>query len=199
VSVRVQAGLPPEHRAEAARLYWQAFGGKLGLVLGPAPRAQQFLERVMRADHVIVALEGPALIGMAGFKSPRGSFAGGAMGDLVAVYGRIGALWRAALLSLLERDIDNERFLLDGICVATEARSRGVGAALLAEIGREAARRGYAAVRLDVIDDNFRARALYQRLGFVAVRTDRLGLLRHVFGFAAVTTMVRALDQGADR
>ncbi|MGL6212185.1 MAG: GNAT family N-acetyltransferase [Paracoccaceae bacterium] len=194
--VRVQLGLPPDQRAVAARLYWQAFGGKLGLVLGPERRALQFLERVMRADHVIVALDDAQLIGLAGFKSPRGSFAGGDMAALVAVYGWGGALWRAGLLSLLERDVDNERFLLDGICVAAEARSQGVGAALLNAIADEARQRGYEAVRLDVVEDNFRAKALYQRLGFEVVGTQRLGLLRYVFGFAAVTTMVRTVAGG---
>lgn len=191
MTVSVQTGLAPQLRPAAARLYWQAFGGKLGLVLGPEPRALAFLDRVMRADHVIVAVEGGQLRGLAGFKSPAGSFAGGGMADLVAIYGWAGALWRAALLGMLMQDIDNERFLLDGICVAPEARSRGIGALLLAAIDAEAARRGYTAVRLEVIDDNWRAKALYERLGFVTTRRAKLGLLRHVFGFASAVTMVK--------
>lgn len=191
MSVQIARGLPDALRDEAVRLYWQAFGGKLGTVMGPEPRALAFLARVMRADHVFVALEDGRLRGMVGFKTPQGSFAGGAMADLVAVYGRVGALWRAGLLELLNREVDNERFLLDGICVAPEARSRGIGARLLAAIEAEALERGYAAVRLDVIGENWRARALYERQGFAVVRTDRLGLLRHVFGFESSLTMVK--------
>jgi RimJ/RimL family protein N-acetyltransferase len=48
-------------------------------------------------------------------------------------------------------------------------------------------------VRLDVIDGNARARALYARFGFVAVKTERLGMLRHFFGFDASTTMIKDL------
>jgi len=194
VNPTVTFGLPGGLRAEAAMLYWQAFGGKLGLVLGPEPKALVFLERVIRADHVFIAAEGGTLLGLVGFKTPRGSFAGGGMADLVAVYGWLGALWRAGLLELLNRDIDNDRFLLDGICVTQAARGRGIGAALLAAIDVEARHRGYPSVRLDVIGDNWRARALYERQGFVAVRTQRLGLLRLVFGFATSITMVKALD-----
>lgn len=193
MSVEIARGLPAGLRAEAVRLYWQAFGGKLGTVIGPEPRALAFLDRVMRADHAFVALEDGRLLGMVGFKTPRGSFAGGAMADLVAVYGWFGALWRAGLLELLNREVDNERFLLDGICVAAEARSRGIGARLLAAIEDEAVARGYAAVRLDVIGENWRARALYERQGFKVVRTARLGLLRHVFGFGSSLTMVKAV------
>lgn len=191
--MRVEHGLPETLRRDAARLYWQAFGSKLGAVLGPDARALRFLERVIRLDQVIVARDGDQLLGLAGFKTPQGSFAGGSPADMRAVYGRIGAFWRMALIGLLSRDIDNDRFLLDGICVAVPRRSQGIGAALMAEISAEAARRGYSAVRLDVVDGNWRARALYERLGYRAVKQQRLGPLRHVFGFSVATTMVRDL------
>ena len=44
--VTLQFGLPDRLRADAARLYWQAFGSKLGAVMGPEPRALRFLMRV---------------------------------------------------------------------------------------------------------------------------------------------------------
>jgi ribosomal protein S18 acetylase RimI-like enzyme len=195
VSISVRLGLPDCLREDAARLYWQAFGGKLGRVLGPERLALALLGRVMRADHVIVALDADdKLLGLVGFKSPDGAFAGGDLADLRHVYGSFGALWRAGLLWLLERDVDNERFLMDGICVADTARGQGVGTALLEAICAEGFARGYRAVRLDVIDRNMRARALYERQGFEPTRTSRLGALRWVFGFSAATTMVRTLD-----
>ena len=194
MSIQIHHGLPDRLRSDAARLYWQAFGGKLGRVLGPDPLAYALLARVMRGDHAIVALsEDGALLGLVGFKSPAGAFAGGEFGDLRAVYGTVGALWRAGLLWLLERDLDNDRFLMDGICVADTARGQGVGTALLDAICAEGRARGYPSVRLDVIDANPRARALYERQGFVATRTSKIGALRWVFGFSAATTMVRAL------
>jgi ribosomal protein S18 acetylase RimI-like enzyme len=198
MSVEIRFGLPDALRAEAVRLYWQAFGGKLGSVLGPEPRALAFLGRVMRADHVFVAVEDGQLLGLVGFKTPAGSFAGGAMADMRAVYGWFGSVWRALVLELLNRDVDNERFLLDGICVAPAARSKGIGARLLAAIETEALARGYPAVRLDVIGDNWRARALYERQGFRVVRTEKLGPLRHVFGFATSLTMVKTLGPASE-
>lgn len=192
MEVTICRGLPEDLRAEAAVLYWQAFGGKLGLVMGPDARAHRFLERVMRGDHAFVALDAKGqLLGLAGFKTPAGSFAGGEVGDLRAVYGWAGAVWRMQLLALLSREVDNDRFLLDGICVSPAARGKGVGSALLAAIEEEARARGYAHVRLDVIDTNWRAKALYERLGYGVVKTDRIGLLRFVFGFEAAVTMVK--------
>ena len=194
MGVTIFRGLHPQLRPQAARLYWEAFGGKLGRVLGPDDRAIRFLQRVIRGDLCFSAVgDGGELIGLAGFKTPSGSFAGGSWDDLTAVYGRLGGRWRGGILWALGREVDNDRFLIDGICVARAHRSKGVGSRLLAALYQEAAELGYGAVRLDVVQDNFRARALYERQGFRAVRTEELGVLRFLFGFASSTTMVRPL------
>lgn len=194
MTASLQHGLPDGLRGQAASLYWEAFGGKLGRVMGPRPKAIAFLHKALRSDHaIIVVSDAGELLGIAGFKSYQGSFAGGDWADLRAVYGSFGAAWRAILLKLLERDVENERFLMDGICVAPKARDQGVGTLLLQAVCTEARARHFAFVRLDVIDTNPRARALYERLGFVAEKTERLGLLRHAFGFDAATSMVKTL------
>lgn len=194
MTVVLHHGLPDTLREQAADLYWEAFGGKLGRVLGPKPKAVAFLRRALREDHVISAIsDSGGLLGLVGFKTHAGAFAGGEWADMQTVYGVLGAAWRAGVLSLLERDVENERFLMDGICVVAQARGHGVGTLLLDAVCAEASERGYASVRLDVIANNPRARALYERQGFVAVKTERLGWLRHVFGFDASTTMVKQL------
>lgn len=192
--IQVYRGLPEPLRGDAARLYWQAFGGKLGPVMGPEPRALTFLERAIRGDHVIVAVgDHGQLLGMAGFKTPAGSFAGGGPGDLRAAYGWTGALWREWVLRLLSNEIDNDRFLIDGICVQSGMRGQGLGTRLLQALCDEALDRGYDYIRLDVINTNWRARALYEREGFLAVKSEPIGWLRYVFGFASSTTMVKPL------
>lgn len=191
---RVIRGFPEAQRAQAARLYWEAFGGKLGAVLGPEKRALAFLSSVLRADHCFGALDDEGrLIGVAGFKSPQGAFAGGGFQRLRAAYGLPGALWRSLALWALAHEVDNHRFLIDGIAVTRAARGKGLGHALIEALCAEARARGYDAIRLEVIDTNWRARALYEREGFVATRTEKLGLLSPLFGFRAATTMVRPL------
>ncbi|MGL4320954.1 MAG: GNAT family N-acetyltransferase, partial [Paracoccaceae bacterium] len=164
--------LPHALREQAAVLYWQAFGAKLGRVMGPEARALRLLSQIIRSDHAIVAMAGDQLVGLVGYKTPRGAFASGTFGDLWAIYG-MGCLWRAAVLRLLVRDVDNERFLLDGLCVAPGAQGQGVGTALLDAVAIEAEARGYRAVRLDVVDTNPRAKALYEREGFRVINETR--------------------------
>lgn len=192
--MRIVAGLPDSARAEAARLYWQAFGSKLGRVLGPDDRALAFLRDSMAADCAMAALDDAGrLLGVIGFRTGTGSFAGGSFGTLARTYGWAGAVWRGAALWAVTREVDNERFLIDGLCVAPDVRGQGVGTALIEALVQSPAARGYREMRLDVIDTNLRARALYERLGFRTLRIARLGPLRHLFGFDAAVTMVRPL------
>lgn len=187
-------GLPEHLRATAVDLYWQAFGGKLGTVMGPDAKALNFIARVLRAEHAIIALDDQGgLLGMAGFKTHTGSFAGGEIADIRAVYGAWGSAWRLPLLWMLGDDAQPEHFVLDGICVAPVARGRGIGSALMAAIEAEARTRGYAAVRLDVVDSNIRAKNLYHRLGYRVEKVQSIGLLRHVYRFRSTTTMVKPL------
>lgn len=190
--VTLQHGIPETGRAAAAALYWQAFGGKLGRVLGPRRRALAFVQSVMRPDQAIVALdEAGRLLGMVGYRADGCSFAGGTVEDLRAHYGVLGAGWRMPLLWALGQDAVEDGLAIDGICVAEEARGLGIGSALIAAICDEARARGYASVRLEVVDTNPRARALYARLGFAVVRETPIGALRHIFGFRTALTMVR--------
>lgn len=190
--MKIITGIPDANRGEAAALYWDAFGEKLGFTLGPKYRALAFITRVLRADHGICAFgDDGRLLGVAGFKTSQGALVGGDFRDMRKIYGWVGSSIRVLLLAALERDVENERFLMDGIFVAQEARGKGVGTALLKAVYAEAKKRGYHQVRLDVIDTNPRARALYLHEGFEEVETRQIGVMRHIFGFNAATTMVR--------
>ena len=190
----IRNGIPDRDRSQVTALYWDAFGAKLGKVMGPEVKAHAFIDHVLDGSHAICAHDDAGqLLGVAGFKTSKGALVGGTFWDLSQIYGLWGATWRAGLLGLLERDTENERFLMDGIFVSPVARGQGVGTALLSAIMAEATARGYTQVRLDVIDSNPRARALYERCGFVATQTQHLGPLRYLFGFSSATTMVCAV------
>lgn len=191
MTYHLQHGLNDADRLAAADLYWQAFGGKLGPVLGPEPRALQYIARVMRLDHCVAAIQDGQVLGIAGFRSDKGSFAGGTAADLRAVYGGFGAVWRMIVLLLLSRDDDH--FLLDGISVQTAARGQGIGAALIAAIADLARQGGHQALHLDVVNSNTRAQDLYRRLGFTVTNSTSIGPLRLIFGFARVVRMVKPL------
>ena len=176
-------------------MYFAAFEGKIGGILGRDGRGLRFIESVIDPGHAIsaVSADGKALLGIAGFKTSRGTMVGGELSDLAAVYGWFGALWRGVILSLLERDLEDDVLLMDGIAVSEAARGQGIGTKLLNAIFAEAERRDKKRIRLDVIDTNPRARALYERLGFIQTDTEHLGPLRYLFGFSSAARMERAV------
>ena len=187
----ITPGFPETQRKRAAQLYWQAFKGKLNPLMGPDPKALAFFERVLDPDHAISALAPDGtLLGIAGFKTAKGAFVGGTLSDLAQTYGWLGTLWRAPLLSLLERDLAEDILLMDGICVSDHARGQGIGTKLLNAIKAQAHTRNLSQVRLDVINTNPHARALYERQGFTPGEIQHLGPLRHLFGFKSATTMI---------
>lgn len=190
-------GFPEAEREAVARAFWEAFEGKLGRVLGPEAKALAFLRAALRSDFAFTVLDADGhVLGAAGFKTEEGGLVSAGYSDLAAVYGRVGAMWRGPLLDLMERSLAPGQMLMDGIFVSSRARGTGLGTRLIEAIVEEAAERGLRAVRLDVIDTNPRARALYERMGFEAVAEERLGPLRFIFGFRRSTTMLRYLPEG---
>lgn len=191
---KIEKGFAEVHRNDVAALFWEAFSQKLSKVMRPEHKALTFIQSVLRPDHAISAVDANgALLGAAGFKTHDGALVGGELSDLTAVYGPFGGLWRGLVLSVLERDLAPGQFLMDGIFVRAEARGMGVGTALLNAVIDEARARGCTEVRLDVIDSNPQARALYERVGFKAVGVETTGPFRWVFGFRMATRMVYTL------
>lgn len=190
----IEPGLRPEHRTIAAAGYWAAFSRKLRYPLGPEEKALALLERVLNAEYALSAVTPDGrFLGVAGFKTPEGAFMDGGLRDMTGTYGWVSGLARGLLLSVLDRDCEAGTLLMDGIFVQPEARCLGVGSALLDAVEGVATARGLKRIRLDVIDQNPRARALYARRGFEAMATVSSGLLKPIFGFRSATTMVKAV------
>lgn len=192
----IEGGFRAENRLQAARGYWRAFSRKLRYPLGPKGKAVSFIEGTLDPTHAISAVSNEGqFLGMAGFKTPNGALVDGGLGDLARTYGWIGAAWRGLLLHTLERDCCDGSLLMDGIFVEPEARGRGVGTALLHAVERHAASMGLKSVRLDVIDTNSRARALYEREGFAPQSVLSLGPLNPIFGFSSATQMTKSVGR----
>lgn len=191
----ISHGFSADERSTVAALYWEAFAAKLGRVMGPEPKALQFLEAQLDPDFALVARnDAGTVIGVAGFKTSQGALIGGELSDLARTYGWLSTLWRAPILALVERDLADDILLMDGICVSSDARGLGLGTGLLRGIIEQARALNLGAVRLDVIDTNPRAKALYLRFGFKPVGEEHLGPLKWVFGFSSATKMLFTMN-----
>ena len=189
-----QTGLPEQFRSSAASLYDEAFGKKFSVAVRSDANRLLLLSRCFMLEYAIVAISENRLIGIAGFYARGGSFTGGITYDeLLAQLGFIQGNWAALIFSLYERKPSPGELVMDGIAVQAGARGQGVGSRLLEEIANYAKEQGFSRVRLDVIDTNPKAKNLYERKGFKAVKTEYFRYLRWLLGFRGSTTMELSL------
>lgn len=185
-------GLPEEHRARAAPLYVEVFGGKFEIAV--PNRASQFriIERDLQLEHGIAALADGELVGLAGYATRDGALTGGITWRvLLGTLGVLRGSLAAALLALFIRPKKPGDLLMDGIAVDGAMRGQGVGTGLLEEIVKLAHEKGLQSVRLDVIDMNPRAKKLYLRHGYEVTRARRFEWLRGILGFGAAGTTIQ--------
>ena len=188
---RIEAGFTDADRATIAALYWGAFGPKLGRALGPRAEAEAYIAKCLMPENALIARNAAGkVVGVIGFKTMTSGLVAGGFGPLRGHFGLFGATWRYALLAALPQDVDNTRFLIDGLFVAEEARGTGLGTRLIWALADRARAQGYRQMRLEVVDTNLRAKALYHRLGFVAAGRIDMGLRALIFGYDSATTMV---------
>ena len=192
--ITISRGICRGEEGAAARLFWQAFSGKLGRILGPDAQALAYLHKAIQPGRALCARDGEGtLVGLAGLKTRAGGFIAGDLSGMAAVYGWPGALWRGPLLETTDRPLAEGQMSLDGLCVAENRRDQGIGVALIRGVIAEAKTMGLHQVWLDVAETNPRARALYLREGFRVAGETRLRLLAPLFGFGRLEAMVREI------
>lgn len=185
-----QIGLPEQFRFSAASLYDEAFGKKFSVAVGSDKSRLHLLSSCFMLEYAIVAISENRLIGIAGFHTPSGSLTGEiTYSELISQLGFMKGNWAALIFSLYERKPAPGELVMDGIAVQADARGKGVGSRLLEEIARYANEHKFDRIRLDVIDINPKARKLYERKGFEAVKTEYFPYLRWLLGFSGSTTM----------
>ncbi|MCE2489244.1 MAG: GNAT family N-acetyltransferase [Anaerolineae bacterium] len=193
-ALTISQGLAQAQRAQAALLYMEAFRPLLQPILGDGSRCLNLLERSLNPDYAFVADRGGQLAGLAGFQDGAGSLLDINLRTMIQSYGLAGGGLRYLGMGLLlSRERQPGSLLMDGIAVAPGQRGQGIGTQLLEAVCRHARNKGYSDLRLDVLDNNPRARALYERQGFVALQERSYPVLQRFFGLSRVTEMRRTV------
>jgi ribosomal protein S18 acetylase RimI-like enzyme len=190
MAVRIEQELPESARTAAAELYWEAFGRLLRPALGRSEHGIAVLTDGLEPSRAIAALDGDELVGLVGLHYGGRAFTKLGARSLLRHQGIRGVPRLVPLLLLAARPPAGE-LRIDGIAVRGDRRGAGIGSQLLREAAGRARAVGVEVIRLEVVDTNPRARSLYEREGYVAVRTENTPYLRRAMGFSAVTTMER--------
>jgi ribosomal protein S18 acetylase RimI-like enzyme len=114
---------------------------------------------------------------------------------MVRVYGILGGILRMGGLAILHHTTSTDELYVDGVAVAHEMRGEGIGSHLFDLLERAASKKRIRTISLDVIDTNPRAKALYEHLGFVVMKSQTLWPLNLFvkFPFSSATLMIKTM------
>ena len=187
--------LPDDFKVSAIRLYFNSLKEKLEPILGSDGRAQEALASNIATDKCIVAICNGKLVGIMGIQTNKRGFVNPNLKTMVRIYGNFGGILRMGGLAILHHTIGTDELYVDGVAVATEMRGKGIGSHLFELLEQAVLKKRIKTISLEVIDTNPRAKALYERLGFVAVKTQTLWPLNLfvIFSFRSATLMIKTM------
>ncbi len=202
--VTIEHGLPDELRGQAVEVFEEAFGEKMRTVVRDADKRREFMRRSIVAQNCLIARRGDELLGMAGLSSKGAPHAGGLMGSswdvrpYRDVLGWVGAMWAVWGTRMADHRPKADEIYVDGIAVAPAFRGLGNGTRLLDATTEIARANGKRFVRLDVIDRNPRAQALYERLGYRVTKVQSFRYKERWVGFGAMISMEQPVPPAPD-
>ena len=189
--------LPDDFKVSAIRLYFNSLKEKLEPILGSDGRAQEALASNIATDKCIVAICNGKLVGIMGIQTNKRGFVNPNLKTMVRIYGNFGGILRMGGLAILHHTIGTDELYVDGVAVASEMRGKGIGSHLFELLEQAVLKKRIKTISLEVIDTNPRAKALYERLGFVAVKTQTLWPLNLFvkFSFRSATLMIKTIGK----
>jgi ribosomal protein S18 acetylase RimI-like enzyme len=193
--IEIVPSLPESLRAQAGRIYYEAFRRKLQPLVGKPAETLRVLTAGLDLKLVLGALVGGKLRGLAGLHSHEGLFSRVVLRDSLSHLGPLRGLYAWAVLNLFGQGAKcpPDHLRIAALVVDASARGQGLGSRLLEAIFDKARREGFRAVRLEVVDTNTGARQLYERMGFAKVATHSYPIKSTWLGFSSEQVMVKKL------
>jgi len=171
--VQIRVGLDARRKDDLIRLFCDAFPGIIVPVFGSVERCAQLLERSLADDRVLTAIMDDRLIGFAGLHFSGQEWFDPSLSLLICV-ARWGFFRIVAVGIALFRRPRPDAMHLDTLAVHPDMRGQGIGTRLIDAVVALANAEGKRFVTLEVEDNNPRAKHLYERIGFVDDKFEKL-------------------------
>ncbi|PZD92898.1 hypothetical protein DNH61_25720 [Paenibacillus sambharensis] len=195
--IEIRQGFGEKESPQASRLYVIAFKRKFEKLIGEEAVMQEMFEKAINPANCLCAYdEYSSLVGISGFHKGKNGLIDIKLTDFIQSFGLVKGLWKAVLTDLIfsRKALSEEELLMDGIAVDTRFRGQGIGSQLFEALMDYGKNNGYKHIQLDVIDENPRAKALYERVGFKKIRYQKVpAFIAKLIGVTGVTTMVKEL------
>ena len=194
MSIELQWGLPKDQYHRAARIIYDAFEHKFRYILGPRDKAIDFITSQFNDKFALVALQEGKIIGIAGARTTEGELIDIKLIPWLRTYHIRTLRGLLIALPLLFERKQPGVLELSTLSVTDEARGKGVGSLIINEFIRHGQSKGFHMILLEVIDENIRAKALYERLGFETVKHENVPQpWSFLLGFSGASQMVYQL------
>jgi GNAT superfamily N-acetyltransferase len=161
--------------------------------MGSAEHAVPILAACFGPEPALSATVDGRLVGLAALQVDGRHFFEPRLRVFVRRRGGLRGLWGWFWLRKFRLAVPADEVGIETLAVTAAVRGRGIGTQLLEATFDYGRRLGKRAARLDVVDTNSDARRLYERIGFVAVKTERFPFASRYVGFSATTIMVKPL------
>jgi ribosomal protein S18 acetylase RimI-like enzyme len=197
MEIIVEQGLRYNTIEDAAAIYAEAFERKLIKIIGNRDVLIKFFINIINPDRVIAAYnhEGK-LLGIAGYRFEEQMMINIKKSVFLEMFGSIKGFIKYLITKVLyKRDVDDElQLLMDGIAVDRNYRGKGIGKLLFSNLEEFAVRNNLKTIKLDVIDENPKAKRLYERIGFKDVKYKKFDFVTSkIIGVSGVTTMIKEI------
>lgn len=193
--VTIKKGCESKDIHQAARLYVIAFKRKFEKLIGEEWVIQEMFEKAINIENCICAFdEHSNLVGITGFYEGKHGLLEFKLKEFIKNFGLLKGIWKAYLMDLIfsRKAMSKDELMMDGIAVDSRLRGQGIGSQLFEALMEYGKNNGYKFIKLDVIDENPRAKALYERIGFTKVSYEKVPtFISILIGVTGVTTMVK--------
>ncbi len=190
-----QNSLPEKFVSDATRLYAEAFERKFLKIIGDKDEISKLFGNNVNLNRAIAAFTEDTLLGIAGLHFDGKPFLDVQLENFHERFGYVKGSIKAIISDILfSRKPAKDELLMDGIVVSKESRGKGIGSKLFAKILEFAKEKDFKQIRLDVIDENPRAKKLYESLGFETIKYENTNYLKDLIGVSGVSTMIKKVE-----
>ncbi len=196
MSIEIKFGVPKNQRETVAKMFHESFGDKYDLMFGDETKTVAFVSACLDDSKTIVALKDDVAVGFSGLQHCGKSFIEDNAHEMVRVFGL--ASFKVMLIRSMfvfkRMGIDNNELLLEALAVSAKERNKGIGQKLLQFTIDYAKSKKFSHLKLDVINTNPKAKRLYERIGFVESKVQKIPYpFNVIMGFDSMSEMVYQL------
>ncbi len=194
--MNIKLGFNEKDRIVVAKLYANAFKRKFENLIGDEEIVTMLLKKGLNPNYCFTCYKNEQLVGIAGFHVGRLALVNLGFSNFIEQFGFFKGLVKGIVSAVIfyRKAAPENELLMDGIAVHQNFRGQGIGSKLFEHFFEWAKAKEYKAIHLDVIDENPKAKALYERIGFVKTAYEKVPrFIERKIGVSGITHMRKAI------